>query len=158
VVGVERIDQAEAEAAARGGAVDAVGVAEGVAGGGGEDGDVDVDFVVLDGLPAAAVGAEDAEAAHFAGRAVVADGAVHGAFDVVDDAGLDQGDERGVAGEAGGGEPDEVFDAQLGGVLEERHGRSRTEAGAARKPVSARSYGPCHGLGLLFAVVTLIFF
>ena len=120
VVGVQRIDQAEAEAAARGRAVDAVGVAEGVAGRGGEDGDVDVDLAILDGLPAAAVGAEDAEAAHLAGGAVVAERAVHAALDVVDDAGLDERDERGVAGEAGGREPDEVFDAELGGGLEER--------------------------------------
>jgi len=66
--------------------VRAVGVAEHVGSGGRDYRDVDVDFPILNRLPASAVRAQHAHAAHLALRAVVAQRAVQGAFDVVDDA------------------------------------------------------------------------
>src|SRR6185436_1347908 len=54
-VRVERVGEGEVEGAAGGRTVDAVRVAEGVGARRRDDGDVDVDLAVLDGLPAAAV-------------------------------------------------------------------------------------------------------
>ena len=68
LVGVEGVGQGEVEGAARRRAVHAVGVPERVGAGGGDDGDVHVHLAVLDGLPAPAVGAQDAQAAHLARR------------------------------------------------------------------------------------------
>ncbi len=86
VVGIDRIGQREAQRSAGGLAVRAVAVAEGIRGGRGDHRDVDVNFAILNRLPASAMRAQHAHAAHLALRAVVAQRAVHAAFDVMDDA------------------------------------------------------------------------
>ena len=107
-VGVDGIGQREAQRAAGRLAVRAVGVAEEVGGGRGDDRDVDVDLAILHRLPASAVRAQHAQAAHVAVRAVVAERAVHAAFDVVHRARLHQVDHRLVAGKRRAGKPDQV--------------------------------------------------
>ncbi len=72
VVGVDGVGERKAERAASRLAVGAVGVAEGVGGRGGDDGNVDVDFAILNGLPAAAMRTQHAHAAHLSLGAVVA--------------------------------------------------------------------------------------
>ncbi len=59
-----RVGQREAQRPAGGRPVGAVGVAKGVGGGRRDDGDVDVHLAVLHRLPASAVGAQHAQAAH----------------------------------------------------------------------------------------------
>ena len=61
----------------------AVGIAEEVGSGRGDHRDIDMDFSVLHRLPASAVRAQHAHAAHLALRAVVAQRAIHAAFDVM---------------------------------------------------------------------------
>ncbi len=117
--GVDRIGEGETEQPAGRRTVDAVGVAEEIGGGGGDDRHVDVDLAVLDRLPAAAVRPQDAEPAHLAGRTVGAQGSVHGAFDVVDDPLIEVADLVGVDRKGGRGKPHEVLDAEVGGGVED---------------------------------------
>src|SRR5206468_3361832 len=91
----------------------AVGIAEGVGGWGRDDRDVDVNLAVLNRLPAATVRAQNAHAPHLALRAVVAQRAVHRAFDVVDDAFFHQVDGGFLRGEGRARKPQEVFDADF---------------------------------------------
>ncbi len=86
VVGVDRIGQREAQRSAGRLAVRSIGVAEGIGRGRGDHRDVDVHFAILNGLPAPAVRAQHAQAAHLALGAVVAQRPVHRAFDVMDHA------------------------------------------------------------------------
>ena len=95
-----------------------VGVAEEVRSRSGDHGDVNVHFAILHGLPASAVRAQNAHAAHVAVGAVIAQRAVHAAFDVVDRAGLHQLDHRLMAGKRRAGEPHEVLDAHARGGLQ----------------------------------------
>ena len=124
VVGVHGIGQREAERAARRLAQRAGGVAEGVGRGRGDDGDVDVHLAVLDRLPASAVRAQHAQAAHLALRAVVAQRPVHRALDVMDDAGFHQLDHRRLRRKRRAGKPHQVADAHARRGLE-RHQRDR---------------------------------
>ena len=117
-------------AVARGHVEHAVGVAEGVGGGGRDDGDVDVQLAVLDRLPAAAVRAQHAQAAHLAGGRVLAEWTVHAALDVVHDAGIHVLDDGGMAGKRRTREPHEVLDAEGGGDL------GMVAGGAAMIPTS----------------------
>src|SRR5581483_8067078 len=71
-VGVHGVGESKAEGAAGALAVGAVGVAEHVGRGSGDDGDVDVNFAILDGLEASAVRTKDTHSGHVALRAVVA--------------------------------------------------------------------------------------
>ena len=115
VVGIHRVGQGEAERTAGRCAVGAVGVAEGIGGRRGDHRDVNVYLTVLDGLPTAAMRAQDSHAAHVALGAVVAQRAVHRAFDVMDDAFLHQVNGALLRGEGCAGEPHQVFDAEAGG-------------------------------------------
>src|SRR5581483_4621560 len=118
-VGVHGVGESKAEGAAGALAVGAVGVAEHVGRGSGDDGDVDVNFAILDGLEATAMGAQNAHAHHVALGAVVAERTIHAAFDVVNDAGLHQLDDTGLRGEGCTWEPADVLHAHAGGGLQD---------------------------------------
>ena len=61
-----------------------IGVAEGIGGRCCDHCDVNVNFTILNGLPAASMRTEHAHAAHFSLSAVIAERAVHAAFNVMD--------------------------------------------------------------------------
>jgi hypothetical protein len=100
--------------------VGTVCVAERIGGGGRDDGHVDLDLSVLDGLPAASVRTEHAHTAHLSVRAVLAQRPIHAPLDVVHDAALHQLDDGLVAGERGAGKPHQVLRPESGRRLQ-RH-------------------------------------
>ena len=111
MIGVDRIRQRKTQRAAGGLAMRAVTVAEGVRRRRSDHGDVDVHFAVLNCLPAPAVRAQNAHAAHFPLRAVVAQRSIHAAFDVVDHARGHQFDGGLLRRKRCAGKPREIFDA-----------------------------------------------
>ena len=100
----------------------AIRVAEKIGGRGGDYGNVDVDFSILNCLVAAAMGAQHAHAAHLPLCAVVAQRPVHRAFDVMDDAFFHQFDGAFLGRERCAREPYQVLDADPGGRFQ-RHQR-----------------------------------
>ena len=99
-----------------------IGIAECIGSRRGNHRNVDVDFAVLNRLPAPAVRAQYAHAAHLALGAVVAQRAVHAAFNVMDDTGLHKFDRGFLRGEGGARKPHQIFDADSGCGFE-RHER-----------------------------------
>ena len=79
-----RISKGETERAAGCGAVHTVGIAKRVGRWGGDHGNVDVHFAILDCLVTAPVRTKHPESLHFAFRGKPAEGAIHAAFDAVD--------------------------------------------------------------------------
>ena len=90
-----------------------VGVAEKIGGGRGDDRDVNMHFAVLNCLIAAAMGAQHAQAAHFALRAIVAEGPVHRAFDVMDHSLFHQLDRAFLRRERRARKPHQIFHADF---------------------------------------------
>ena len=123
-VGIYRIRQRKAQRAASRLAVRAIGVAEEVRRRRGNHRDVDMDFAILNRLPASAMRAQHAHAAHLAVRAEVAQRTVHAAFNVVDRSRLHQVDHRLVTRKRRAGEPHQVLDA---------HARAASAARSARR-------------------------
>ncbi len=117
-IGVDGIGERESQRAAGRLAVRAVGIAEEVGGGRSDHRDVDVDLAILHRLPTSAVRAQHAQAAHVSVRAVIAERAVHAAFDVMHRARLHQLDHRLVARKRRAGKPDEVLGAHARGGLQ----------------------------------------
>jgi hypothetical protein len=108
--------------------VRAICVSEGISGRRGDDRDVNVHLAILNRLPAAAMRAQHAHAAHVALGAVVAKWAVHAAFDVVNHARLHQVYGGGLRRERCAGKPHQVAHADAGGGLEGHQGNSITVA------------------------------
>ncbi len=117
-IGVYRVGQRETKRAASRAAVRTVGVAEAISGRGGNDGDVDMHFAVLDCLPAASMRAQHAETAHLPLRTVIAEWAVHAAFNMMNHAGVHQFNDRGVAWERGAGKPPQILYSQAASRLQ----------------------------------------
>ena len=111
LVGIDGIRERKAQRAAGRLAMRAVTVAKRVCGGRGNHGNIDVYFAVLNRLPAPAVRTQNAHAAHLPLRAVVAQRAIHAAFDVVDHARGHQFNGGLLRRKRRAGEPREVLDA-----------------------------------------------
>jgi len=117
LVGEERVGQSEAERAAGGGAVDAVGVAMAVGAGRRDESDIDVEIAVLEGAVAAAMRAQHRGLFHFAQRAGAADGAVHRALNMGDHAGFDMVGQPAVNREKGRRGEHQIFQTARGQLL-----------------------------------------
>ncbi len=157
-VGIDRVGQREAQRAAGRLAVRAVSVAEEVGGRRGDHRNVDVYFAVLHCLPASAVRAQHAHAAHLAVRTVVAQRAVHAAFDVMYRAGLHQLDHRLVTGKRSAGKPHQVSCAHARGSLQRGEGDAVAIAQvmmAADGHAIAQAAEPQRGLEVRHALVAV---
>ena len=88
----------------------------------GDDGNVNVDILVLDASVAAAVRSEDSRPFHISTRTIVTQGAIDAALYMVDDTGFQMIDDGLLAGECGAGKPPCVFDAHFGHSIEDAVG------------------------------------
>ncbi len=89
----------------------AVGIAKRVGRGRGDHRNINVDFAILNRLPASAMRPQDAHAAHLPLRAVIPQWTVHRPFDVMNDSRLHQVNRTFLRRKRRAGKPQEILDA-----------------------------------------------